>query len=169
MTWLATLLGVQGLGKTVETVAGAFGANKEASATRAADSIVRASSQFGKEFGTGTGLWGALIDGLNRLPRPSIALGTIGLFVFAMVDPLAFSERMQALDLIPTELWWLLGSIVAFYFGGRELHHRRVARTAASVLADIAAIKALEQSLEKKASSAPHDQTQFTGPKEDSP
>jgi hypothetical protein len=27
------------------------------------------------------------VNGLNRLPRPFMALGTIGLFVFAMVDP----------------------------------------------------------------------------------
>lgn len=163
MAWLGTLLGggAKGVGEAVATVAGAFGANREASAARAADSIARASTQFGKEFGTAKGPWGALVDALNRLPRPLIALGTIGLFVYAMVDPTGFAERMQALDLIPAELWWLLGSIVAFFFGGRELHHRRAARGAASVVADIAAIRALDRD---DPTPPAHDQTQFTGP-----
>lgn len=71
-----------------------------------------------------------LINGLNRLPRPFLALGTLGLFVFAMVDPVAFSARMVGLDAVPEPLWWLLGAIVSFYFGARELHHFRCAPTA---------------------------------------
>jgi hypothetical protein len=35
----------------------------------------------------GTGVFDRFVNGLNRLPRPLMALGTIGLFVFAMVDP----------------------------------------------------------------------------------
>ena len=59
-------------------------------------------------------------DGLNRLPRPFLALGTLGLFVSAMVDPIWFSERMQGVALVPEPLWWLLGVIVSFYFGARH-------------------------------------------------
>jgi len=69
-----------------------------------------------------------LINGLNRLPRPMLALGTIGLFVFAMVDPVAFSHRMVGLDAVPEPLWWLLGAIVSFYFGAREMHYLRQPR-----------------------------------------
>ena len=32
---------------------------------------------------------------------------------------------MQGLALVPEPLWWLLGAIVSFYFGARELHHQR--------------------------------------------
>jgi hypothetical protein len=32
---------------------------------------------------------------------------------------------MQGLQLVPEPLWWLLGAIVSFYFGARELHHQR--------------------------------------------
>jgi len=66
-----------------------------------------------------------LINGLNRLPRPALALGTLGLFVYAMADPVGFSGRMQGLALVPDQLWWLLGAIVSFYFGARELHYLR--------------------------------------------
>ena len=73
----------------------------------------------------GPGWFDGLINGLNRLPRPMLALGTLGLFVFAMVDPVAFSARMVGLDSVPEPLWWLLGAIVSFYFGSRELHYLR--------------------------------------------
>jgi hypothetical protein len=38
-----------------------------------------------------TGLFDRVIDGLNRVPRPALALGTLGLFVAAMVDPIWFA------------------------------------------------------------------------------
>ena len=60
------------------------------------------------------------MDGINRLPRPMLALGTLGLFVTAMVNPLWFAERMQGIALVPEPLWWLLGVIVSFYFGARQ-------------------------------------------------
>ena len=65
------------------------------------------------------------VNGLNRLPRPLLALGTLALFGYAMSDPVGFSIRMQALGHVPEPLWWLLGGIVAFYFGAREAHHLR--------------------------------------------
>jgi Holin of 3TMs, for gene-transfer release len=65
------------------------------------------------------------VNGLNRLPRPALAFGTIGLFVYAMVDPVAFAQRMVGLNAVPEPLWWLLGAIVAFYFGARETHYFR--------------------------------------------
>lgn len=73
----------------------------------------------------GPGLFDRVINGLNRLPRPMLALGTLGLFVFAMFDPAAFAARMVGLDAVPEPLWWLLGAIVSFYFGARELHYVR--------------------------------------------
>ena len=59
-----------------------------------------------------------------------LALGTLGLFVYAMAAPAGFSTRMQGLQLVPEPLWWLLGAIVSFYFGARELHHQRTPRPA---------------------------------------
>lgn len=81
----------------------------------------------------GPGLFDRIINGLNRLPRPMLALGTLGLFVFAMVDPPAFAARMVGLEAVPEPLWWLLGAIVSFYFGARELHYVRRAPPGPSV------------------------------------
>ena len=72
-----------------------------------------------------SGVFDGLVNGLNRLPRPMLALGTLGLFVFAMVDPEAFATRMTGLAHVPDPLWWLLGAIVSFYFGAREAHYFR--------------------------------------------
>ncbi|OYX24591.1 MAG: hypothetical protein B7Z10_08915 [Rhodobacterales bacterium 32-66-7] len=66
-----------------------------------------------------------MVNGLNRLPRPMLAFGTLGLFVYAMVDPQAFALRMVGLNAVPEPLWWLLGAIVAFYFGARETYYFR--------------------------------------------
>jgi len=43
-------------------------------------------------------------------------------------DPISFAERMVGLELVPDPLWWLLGAIVSFYFGARELHYFREKR-----------------------------------------
>jgi hypothetical protein len=60
------------------------------------------------------------MDGVNRIPRPALALGTLGLFVAAMIDPIWFAARMQGIALVPEPLWWLLGVVVSFYFGARH-------------------------------------------------
>lgn len=71
------------------------------------------------------GWFDRFVNGLNRLPRPMLALGTLGLFVYAMAEPVGFAARMQGLAHVPEPLWWLLGAIVAFYFGARETHYLR--------------------------------------------
>jgi hypothetical protein len=63
--------------------------------------------------------WDSLVDGLNRLPRPLITLGVLGLFVLAPLDPLRFLEIARAYQLMPDGFWALLSIIIAFYFGGR--------------------------------------------------
>lgn len=68
------------------------------------------------------------VNALNRLPRPLLALATPALFAYAMHDPEGFSRRMQALALVPEPLWWLMGAVVAFYFGARETHYLRSPR-----------------------------------------
>lgn len=65
------------------------------------------------------------INGLNRLPRPLLALGTLWLFAYAMADPIGFALRMRGLAEVPKPLWWLLGANVGFYFGAREMHYLR--------------------------------------------
>lgn len=103
----------------VET-ASAFRENAEAGAARDAAAKSRSLDQFAAEFAVPRkGLFDRMIDGLNRLPRPMLAFGTIGLFVTAMTDPIWFASRMQGIALVPEPLWWLMGAIVSFYFGAR--------------------------------------------------
>lgn len=98
-----------------------FRENAEAGAVRAVTLHEQALAQFAAEFqGNGKGWFDRFIDGVNRLPRPALALGTLGLFVSAMIDPIWFASRMQGIALVPQPLWWLLGVIVSFYFGARH-------------------------------------------------
>ncbi|MES2846303.1 MAG: holin family protein [Pseudomonadota bacterium] len=100
------------------------------SATRrmelSAQAQMAALRQLGEEYGhPSLGWFDRTVNGLNRLPRPMLAFGTIGLFVYAMVDPQAFAARMVGLNAVPEPLWWLLGAVVAFYFGARETYYFR--------------------------------------------
>ncbi|MEX0349678.1 MAG: holin family protein [Paracoccaceae bacterium] len=104
----------------VRETAEVFRENSEAGAQRDAAARDHALTQFGAEFALPRkGGFDRFVDGLNRLPRPALAFGTLGLFVAAMVDPLWFAARMQGIALVPEPLWWLLGVIVSFYFGAR--------------------------------------------------
>lgn len=134
---------ILGFGRAAEQIGGAVGSVAEVfvgnRAEREAGDLerhVRALEQFGSEFTTVTsGRFDRFVNGLNRLPRPVMTLGTLGLFVHAMVDPASFSGRMAGLAQVPDQLWWLLGVIVSFYFGARELHHRRAQQLAPLVTA----------------------------------
>jgi hypothetical protein len=98
-----------------------FRENAETGAVRSAKVQRQAMTQYGTEYNVARrGGFDRFMDGLNRLPRPALALGTLSLFVSAMVNPLWFSERMQGIALVPEPLWWLLGVIVSFYFGARH-------------------------------------------------
>jgi hypothetical protein len=62
-----------------------------------------------------------LVDGYNRLQRPAMTSGVIALFVWAAIDPASFAITMNALSAVPEMLWYILASIVAFWFSGRIL------------------------------------------------
>ncbi|MDQ7072226.1 MAG: holin family protein [Rhodobacterales bacterium] len=137
----------------VRETAQVFRENAENSAVREAGLRGEALAQFGAEFAPPKrGVFDRVMDGVNRLPRPALALGTLGLFVSAMVDPVWFGERMQGIALVPEPLWWLLGAIVSFYFGARHQSkgqdfQRSIAQTMANVPAvvrNIKSIRALE-------------------------
>ena len=105
----------------IRETAEVFRENAEAGAARAHDVQVATLNQFAAEFAVPRrGLFDRFMDALNRVPRPALALGTLGLFVAAMWDPIWFASRMQGIALVPEPLWWLLGAIVSFYFGARH-------------------------------------------------
>ena len=116
---LSVLFGY-GRNAVVET-AQVFRENAEAGAARAHDAQGAALAQLAAEFSRAQkGGFDRIMDGVNRIPRPALALGTLALFLAAMVDPIWFAARMQGIALVPEPLWWLLGVIVSFYFGARH-------------------------------------------------
>ncbi len=123
MAMIGNILGVllgggrNAIRETVEV----FRPNAEAEAIRDVARSTAVLAQFAAEFAQAKRGWfDGFMDGLNRLPRPMLALGTLALFVAAMVDPVWFAARMQGVALVPEPLWWLMGAIVSFYFGARH-------------------------------------------------
>ncbi len=68
-----------------------------------------------------SGWFNQLVDGANRLVRPLFTYGIIAIFIWTSIDPVAFVESFQALAIIPELLWYIMLTIVAFWFGGRIL------------------------------------------------
>ena len=135
----------------IKETAEVFRANAEADADRAQTLRVEALQQYAREFDQkNNSLFDSIMDGINRVPRPALALGTLGLFVAAMVDPIWFAERMQGIALVPEPLWWLLGVVVSFYFGARhqvknQQFQRSIAQTMASAPQVVRNIQHLQQ------------------------
>lgn len=130
MGMMAAVLGAgstaRQIGDVVGGVAEIFVGNRAEREAAESREPAAALTEFGAEFArTPAGRFDGFVDGLNRLPRPLLTLGTLGLFVYAMAAPSGFTVRMHGLDTVPEPLWWLLGAIVSFYFGARELHHQR--------------------------------------------
>lgn len=105
----------------IRETAGIFMEPADEGAERDAALRDAALSQYTQEFSQAReSRFDIFMNGVNRLPRPMLALGTLGLFVSAMVAPLWFAERMQGIALVPEPLWWLMGAIISFYFGARH-------------------------------------------------
>jgi len=131
------------IGGVIERVAEVFVSNKTKADTHAYQRQSASLDQYAREFkNKSNSKFDRFINGLNRLPRPILALGTVGLFSFAMVDPVSFSDRMIGLERVPDPLWWLLGAIVSFYFGARELHYVRQEKQPIAPLASLAQMPA---------------------------
>ena len=117
---------VSALGDAAKGVAEVFLPSATRKMELSAEAQMAALRQLGEEYQHPALSWfDRLVNGLNRLPRPLLAFGTLGLFIYAMIDPEAFAKRMVGLNAVPEPLWWLLGAIVAFYFGARETHYFR--------------------------------------------
>ncbi|WP_298908728.1 holin family protein [uncultured Aliiroseovarius sp.] len=110
-----------GRGNVVRETAEVFRENAEAASARDAGLQMTAIEAFAAEFAQARrGRFDRFMDALNRVPRPALALSTLGLFAAAMVDPVWFADRMLGITLVPEPLWWLMGAIVSFYFGARQ-------------------------------------------------
>ena len=140
-----------GGGNVVRDTVQVFRENAEAGSQRGAQVQMQAMREYGEEFAIPRQGWfDRFMDGVNRLLCPALALGTLGLFVAAMIDPLWFSQRMQGIALVPEPMWWLLGVIVSYYFGARhqvksQKFQREIVGTMAHVPQVMHNIKALKE------------------------
>lgn len=117
---------IEGIGEAAEGLSEVFVPNATRAMELASDIHQATLETAAAEFQhAGDGWFDRVINGLNRMPRPMLALGTLGLFIYAMAEPVGFADRMVGLQEVPEPLWWLLGAIVSFYFGARELHYSR--------------------------------------------
>ena len=139
---------VFGSGRNViKETAEVFRANAEEDAARGQAYRMQVLDQYAKEFTSGNhGFFDRFMDGINRIPRPALALGTLGLFVTAMVDPIWFAARMQGIALVPEPLWWLLGVVVSFYFGAR--HQMKTQEFQKSVAQTMAVVPKVAENLQ---------------------
>lgn len=143
-----------GDGRNVVTqTAEIFRENAEKGAMRTADAKSESIQQFAAEFvHPRRGVFDRFVDGVNRLPRPMLALGTIWLFVTAMLSPERFIAGMEGIALVPEPLWWLMGAIVSFYFGAR--HQAKGQEFQRSVALSVARAKAVAPSAQSPANAA---------------
>lgn len=75
------------------------------------------------------------MDALNRLPRPLMAMGTLVIFATALISPVWFAARMEALAQVPEPLWWLIGAVISLFFGARlQSHDHQLQRDLAGAL-----------------------------------
>jgi len=127
-----------GPGKNVvRETAEVFRENAEAASARDSELQRAAIEAFAAEFAHARkGVFDRFMDGLNRVPRPALAISTLGLFGAAMASPDWFALRMQSIALVPEPLWWLMGVIVSFYFGARhQMKGQQFQRSIAETLA----------------------------------
>lgn len=98
-----------------------FRPDAEASASRAFDLDSATLAQLSSEFHQRQNrTWfDALVDGLNRLPRPVMVITVFGLLIWTAIDPIRMAEVFTAWAIIPVGLWTIIGVIVSFFFGGR--------------------------------------------------
>jgi len=84
-------------------------------------------NQFAAEFGHGRTWFDSLVDGINRLPRPVIVSMLIYYLWLSWGDPVYFAKVNTGLGTIPEAMWYIIGIVITFFFGARELQHTRKA------------------------------------------
>lgn len=137
----------------VKETAEVFRPNAEAADARLAAATGQAMAQYAAEFAPrAQRTWfDSVVDGVNRLVRPLLALSCFGILVVTPMDPIYMAEVFEAWSLIPEALWVIIGGVFAFFFGGRfqikagdiKRDLAEVAARAPQVIQNIAALREL--------------------------
>ena len=80
----------------------------------------------------------SFLDSLNNLPGPVVVVSTSAMVGFAVLDPTGFAARMNGLNEVPEPLWWVMGGLVSFYFGAREMRFARGRAVVEAMAASVA-------------------------------
>lgn len=100
------------------------------------------------------GWWPSLIDGINRLVRPFFTFGAVALLIWPVLDPVQFQIAMSAASTIPEQLWYLVYTVVGFWFGGRLLE-RAPTRVKALTATEVSALLLAQKKLAELNNPAP--------------
>ena len=93
--------------------------------TFAAKTTLGAQSQYSAEFRKENKNWfDSLIDGYNRIPRPAIVSLVVAYFITSFTNPEYFKIVNDGLTSVPEPMWYVLLTIIGFYFGARHLENR---------------------------------------------
>ena len=120
MNWLNVITGI--LSPVNEVIKTAFG-SREARDQTAASENAASMQEYAAEFVARAqrNWFDSLVDGLNRLQRPTYTFSTLGLFWLAYKNPKDFAQIMLSIALIPEQFWIIIGMIVGFLFSSRMI------------------------------------------------
>ncbi|MDH5778624.1 MAG: holin family protein, partial [Gammaproteobacteria bacterium] len=111
-----------------------WGSKKEQD-QQAHDKFITGQQVFSAEFTAqrqNRNWWDSFWDGINRMPRPVIVIAIFLYFGLAYFDQVEFQKLNIALDTVPEKMWWIMTSIVSFYFVAREFQKGRDKKMALS-------------------------------------
>ena len=119
--------GIEVVGNTVVKVKGAWSGNKQERDQQFHAQFMSGMQAYSAEFAprnNRTG-WDSFWDGINRMPRPLIVITIFSYFGLAYFNPTEFRVLNIALDGVPAQMWWVMSSVVGFYFVAREFQKNR--------------------------------------------
>jgi len=132
----ATKIGSKILNKTVKTVGDTINrgqerkhGNVEKNTQRTHDFNMKVSDQYAKEFIKPTNLFDSLVNGVNRIIRPLLALSVVSVFISYNLAPfimfisgdITAGEFLTILHQFIQEQKALIAAVFTFYFGVRGL------------------------------------------------
>lgn len=103
--------------------------------------------------------WDSFVDGLNRLPRPLMALSVIALMVWPAFDPVTFAAAMQGYALMPEWLGEVVLAVVFTYFVARSVEKVRFGKGPST--AQVAEVLDAQRKLAEMRPVEPMEEQQF--------
>ncbi len=116
--------GIGTIGKTINNGIEIFKGNKKERDQYDHQENIETQKTYSSEFHNRNNrtLFDSFIDGVNRIPRPAFVLLIIFYFILSYKNPEEFQVLNLGLQTVPENMWVVLGVIITFYFGARELN-----------------------------------------------